>query len=154
MINNLKDAFSIVLDEDFENPDRTSHFQDMGDDQQSRRDIENSGDTDSDDAFLDRIGASNDSKGVMAAAMSAEKQMEGSLKKWIEQIDDFTEFLNGTNEGSLQTHIKDSAPGTIFDRINRAEAKKIARAAMELSALAEILKGYLATSHDPKYRFV
>ena len=35
-----------------------------------------------------------------------------------------------------------------------AAQKKIARVAMEISSLSEILKGYLAGANDPKYRYV
>ena len=64
------------------------------------------------------------------------------------------DYLNGTDGNSIQMQLKKAVPDTIFDKMRTAEAKKIARVAKEISALAETFKGYLATSNEPKYRFV
>ncbi len=80
------------------------------------------------------------------------KQMFDELSGWIQEMDRFSQYLNGTSD-SIQTSLNAAEPDTIFDSISNAETKKIARVAMEISSLSEILKGYLAGANDPKYKF-
>lgn len=80
------------------------------------------------------------------------KQMYEELSSWIGEMDRFSQYLNGTTD-SIQTSLNAAEPDTIFDSISNAETKKIARVAMEISSLSEILKGYLAGANDPKYKF-
>ena len=80
------------------------------------------------------------------------KQMFDELSGWIQELDRFADYLNGTTD-SIQTSLNAAEPDTIFDSISNAETKKIARVAMEISSLSEILKGYLAGANDPKYKF-
>ena len=80
------------------------------------------------------------------------KQMFDELNGWIQELDRFADYLNGTSD-SIQTSLNAAEPDTIFDSISNAETKKIARVAMEISSLSEILKGYLAGANDPKYKF-
>lgn len=82
-------------------------------------------------------------------------QMVEQLRSWITNIEDFVEFLNGTDtQESVQALLHSASPDTIFEKIANAETKKIARVAMELSALSEAFKGYLVASNDPNYRDV
>lgn len=83
---------------------------------------------------------------------SQSKQMFEELNSWIQKMDEFSDYLNGTSD-SIQTSLNAAEPDTIFDSISNAETKKIARVAMEISSLSEILKGYLAGANDPKYKF-
>ena len=80
------------------------------------------------------------------------KQMFEELNGWIIKMDEFSNYLNGTAD-SIQTSLNGAESDTIFDSISNAETKKIARVAMEVSSLSEILKGYLAGANDPKYKF-
>ena len=80
------------------------------------------------------------------------KQMFDELNGWIEELDRFADYLSGTTD-SIQTSLNAAESDTIFDSISNAETKKIARVAMEISSLSEILKGYLAGANDPKYKF-
>ena len=80
------------------------------------------------------------------------KEMFEELNSWIQEMDRFSNYLNGTAD-SIQTSLNAAEPDTIFDSISNAETKKIARVAMEISSLSEILKGYLAGANDPKYRY-
>jgi hypothetical protein len=81
-----------------------------------------------------------------------QKQMYDELNSWITKMDEFASYLNGTDD-SIQTTLNSAEPDTIFDSISNSETKKIARVAMEVMSLSEILKGYLAGANDPKYRF-
>ena len=94
-----------------------------------------------------------DAEAERLTAASAQ-QMFSQLGTWIEDIDAFVEFLNGTGPESMQSKLHSSATETVFEKVANAQTKKISRAAMDLSALSEALKGYLVTSNDPKYRYI
>lgn len=68
---------------------------------------------------------------------------KNELTSWIEQIENFIEFLNGVNGTSIQAKLHDAGCDTMFEKIASAEHKRVARVAVELSALAEAFKGYL-----------
>jgi hypothetical protein len=71
-----------------------------------------------------------------------------TLNEWINQIDLFIEFLNGTTQTSVQAQLHSAPCDTVFEEIARSEKKKIARLAAELSSLSESFKGYLISSND------
>ena len=68
------------------------------------------------------------------------------LKEWIQQIDEFINFLNGTDGSSMQVQLHTAPCDSTFEDIARSEKKKIARLAAELSSLSESLKGYLISN--------
>ena len=77
----------------------------------------------------------------------ADEQM-GQLKSYISEIEKFKDFLNGTENDSLQAKINGAECDTLFKEISRSETKKIARIAQDLSSLVESLKGYLLSHED------
>lgn len=87
------------------------------------------------------------------ATSKIHNQMVDTLKQWIEKLDGFREFLNGTAPDTMQSKLKNAVPETLFDKIRVAEAKKISRVAMEISSLNELMKGYLASSNNPKLKY-
>tara|TARA_R110001592_G_scaffold140614_1_gene361649 strand:+ start:941 stop:1390 length:450 start_codon:yes stop_codon:yes gene_type:complete len=103
------------------------------------------------DITADELGADAPAD-VTNAINDQQKQMYDELNSWIGKMDEFSGYLNGT-ESSIQTTLNSAESDTIFDSISNSETKKIARVAMEVSALSEILKGYLAGANDPKYKF-
>jgi hypothetical protein len=84
---------------------------------------------------------------------AVQKKMYDDLTGWINELDRFTEYLNGTGPDSVQTRLNSAEPDTLFDKIATAETKKIARVSVELSSLSQMFKGYVATANDSKYRF-
>lgn len=90
---------------------------------------------------------------VVPTMSAVQKKMYEQLKGWINRIDEFSTYLNGTGPESVQSKLNAAEPDTLFDKISTAETKKIARVAVELTSLNEMLKGYLATANDPKYRY-
>lgn len=90
---------------------------------------------------------------VVPTMSAVQKKMYEQLKGWIDRIDEFSTYLNGTGPESIQSQLNAAEPDTLFDKISTAETKKIARVAVELTSLNEMLKGYLATANDPKYRY-
>ena len=69
-----------------------------------------------------------------------------SLQQWIQQIDDFSEYMNGLGAESIQSQLNNSACETLYADIARSETKKIGRIAQDLRALSESLKAYLLSS--------
>ena len=108
-------------------------------------------DSELEDITADELGADAPAD-VTSSINNQQKQMYDELSSWISKMDEFANYLNGTSD-SIQTALNSAEPDTIFDSISNAETKKIARVAMEVSALSEILKGYLAGANDPKYKF-
>ena len=88
-----------------------------------------------------------------APVANGQREMYDELNSWISEMDKFSDYLNGT-DSSIQTKLNGAEDDTLFDSISNAETKKIARVAMEISSLSEILKGYLAGANDPKYKYV
>ena len=108
-------------------------------------------DSELEDITADELGADAPAD-VTSSINSQQKQMYDELSSWISKMDEFANYLNGTSD-SIQTALNSAEPDTIFDSISNAETKKIARVAIEVSSLSEILKGYLAGANDPKYKF-
>jgi len=90
----------------------------------------------------------------MEATSKMQSQMVSSLQQWIGELERVSDFLNGTGPNSIQSQLKNCVPDTLFDKIRVAETKKIARVSMEITSLNEMLKGYLASASDPKYKGV
>lgn len=104
------------------------------------------------DITSDELGADVPEGTTDSPISTEQKQMYDELNSWIDKMDEFAGYLNGTTD-SIQTSLNSAEPDTIFDSISNAETKKIARVAMEVMSLSEILKGYLAGANDPKYKF-
>ena len=90
----------------------------------------------------------------MQAVTKMQAQMVSSLEGWITKLEDFSDFLNGVQPESMQSKLKNCVPDTLYDKIRVAETKKIARVSMEVTSLCEMLKGYLASASDAKYKGV
>ena len=90
----------------------------------------------------------------MQATSKMQANMVASLQSWISKLEEMANYLNGTGPESVQSKLKNCVPDTLFDKIRVAETKKIARVSMELTSLNEMLKGYLASASDPKYKGV
>ena len=114
-------------------------------------------DTEAADAELDTmssddLGADTGDVATSTTMTDQQRQMYDELKSWVEEMDKFAEYVNGT-ENSITTKINSAESDTIYNSIANAETKKMARVAMEVMSLSEILKGYLAGANDPKYRY-
>ena len=66
-----------------------------------------------------------------------------TLNTWISEISNFIEYLNGTEEGSVNFAINSADCDSLMTDIQRSESKKISRLAQDLSSLEESLKQYL-----------
>jgi hypothetical protein len=82
-----------------------------------------------------------------------QRKMYDELKTWVTELDRVADYLNGTSPESMQSKLNSAEPDTLFDKIATAETKKIARVSVEIASLSQMLKGYLASANDPKYRY-
>jgi hypothetical protein len=89
------------------------------------------------------LGAVAGSDQVSQAKKESQTQQLAELQSWIGEIDKFIDYLNGVNSNSLQSKLHSAGCDSMFEKIARSETKKIARVAVDLSSLAESLKGYL-----------
>jgi len=95
------------------------------------------------------LGATPGADQVAAAKKESTTAQLSELQSWITKIDEFTNYLNGVNDQSIQSKLHTAGCDSLFEKIARSETKKIARVAVDLSSLAESLKGYLiAGSND------
>ena len=90
---------------------------------------------------------------VMPTMSAVQKKMYEELKNWVSELDRVAEYLNGTGPDSMQSRLNSAESDTLFDKISTAETKKIARVSVEIASLSQMLKGYLATANDPKYKY-
>jgi hypothetical protein len=103
---------------------------------------------------FDIDGADSAQKHIEASS-KMQQQMVSELQRWIGELEKFSKFLNDpSNPTSMQSRLRSAIPDTIFDKIRIAENKKIARVSMEVTSLNEMLKGYLSSSQDPKFKGV
>ena len=66
-----------------------------------------------------------------------------TLKTWIDEVEGFIEYLNGTEQGSINFTLNSSDCDSLLSDVQRSESKKISRLAQDLSSLGEALKQYL-----------
>ena len=90
--------------------------------------------------FGANVQPGEDIEGLKQASLASQKE---DLKTWIQQIEEFIEYLNGVNGDSIQAKLHNTSCDTLFEKIASSEHKRLARVAVELSALAEAFKGYL-----------
>jgi hypothetical protein len=65
------------------------------------------------------------------------------LADWVSEVERFLEYVNGVTENSIQAQLHNTGCDTLFEKIASSEHRRISRIAVELSGLAEALKGYL-----------
>lgn len=65
------------------------------------------------------------------------------LAGWVAEIERFVQYVNGVNDSSVQGQLHNAGCDTLFEKIASSEHRRISRIAVELSGLAEALKGYL-----------
>lgn len=66
-----------------------------------------------------------------------------TITTWIGEVENFIEYLNGTDDGSINFVLNGADCDSIMTDIQRSESKKISRLAQDLSSLGESLKQYL-----------
>jgi hypothetical protein len=85
-------------------------------------------------------GASGQVEVIRKESLAKQKTI---LASWISEIERFVEYVNGVNQTSVQGQLHNAGCDTLFEKIASSEHRRISRIAVELSGLAEALKGYL-----------
>ena len=93
------------------------------------------------DQNFDQLGAP-DNPEIALKKQQNERTIQ-TLTTWIGEVENFIEYLNGTDDGSINYAINAADCDSIFTDIQRSESKKISRLAQDLSSLGESLKQYL-----------
>lgn len=70
-------------------------------------------------------------------------KQKNTLSEWVAEIEKFVQYVNGVNDTSVQAQLHNAGCDTLFEKIASSEHRRISRIAVELSGLAEALKGYL-----------
>jgi hypothetical protein len=70
-------------------------------------------------------------------------KQKNTLSQWVAEIERFVQYVNGVNDTSVQAQLHNAGCDTLFEKIASSEHRRISRIAVELSGLAEALKGYL-----------
>lgn len=66
------------------------------------------------------------------------------LSQWVSTIDDFTSFVNDPNrDDSIKNIIERAMPGSVLEKIKKAEARRLTRVSTEAAALSQALKSYI-----------
>lgn len=91
------------------------------------------------------VSPEEDISAIKQQSLQSQKQ---ELQGWIQKLEEFVEFINGVNDASLQSKLHNAPCDSMFEKISSSETKKIARVAVDLSALCEALKGYLIVGDD------
>jgi hypothetical protein len=66
------------------------------------------------------------------------------LSQWAATIDDFTSFVNDPNrDDSIKNIIERAMPGSVLEKIKKAEARRLTRVATEAASLSQALKSYI-----------
>ena len=91
----------------------------------------------------------------IANAMSRQQQMMMTeLQGWIDNVEQFLEYLNGDNPDSIQSKLANAEPDTIIEKIKTSQQSKIARVASDLASFHQSLLGYKAQSGASHLRHV
>lgn len=74
------------------------------------------------------------------------------VKSWVDRVEEFKHFINGTDGDSLNAQInKLDRSGSVFKGLVRSEENRIIRLAEDLAGLAEVFKAYMIGA-DKKVR--
>lgn len=66
-----------------------------------------------------------------------------TITTWISEVEGFIDYLNGTEDGSINFALNSAECDSLLSDIQRSESKKISRLAQDMSSLGEALKQYL-----------
>lgn len=136
----FKNTFNVILEQDEED---IKPPQETPEDQSPIADEIDPGTTPED--FGAAVKPEEDIAAIKQQSLDAQKQ---ELQSWIQKIEEFVEFINGVNDSSMQSKLHNAPCDSMYEKIASSETKKVARVAVDLSALSEALKGYLIVGDE------
>lgn len=145
--NRFAKAFKLNLEADISNLD-------LADEIEQNLDGNPEGPTDSEDVALkdtldtgvspeDYLTDPEADKELQRQINARNKEIASVIEDWVNKIENFKEFLNGTSDDSLQSILAKAQPGTLFAKVQANNARKLANSAQTLAELAESLKSFL-----------
>lgn len=91
----------------------------------------------------------------VADAMSRRNtQIIGELQGWIDNIEEFLQFLNGEEATSVQSRLAAAEPDTVMDKMKQSQQTKISRVASDLASLHQSFLGFMAQTRNTKFKYV
>jgi len=91
----------------------------------------------------------------VADAMSRRnEQMVKELQVWIDEIEQFLNFLNSEEPTSIQSRLAAAVPDTVMDKMKQSQQTKISRVASDLASLHQNFLGFMAQTSNSRYKYV
>ena len=135
-------VFHLLEQDEPENPELDINPNDIGDEEAFAASLDKG--TNPDDFNTETPSGA---PAVSPEDQTRDKQVQ-QLGQWIEKLTNFTSYLNGVDNNSIQKVLNNAEEGSLFAEVARGERKRIARLAQELSALTESFKGYMLSSDE------
>lgn len=90
-----------------------------------------------------------------ADAMSVKnQQIINELQSWIDNIEEFLNFLNSEDPNSVQSRLAAAEPDTVMDKMKQSQQTKISRVASDLASLHQNFLGFMAQTSNARYKYV
>jgi hypothetical protein len=132
--------------------------QDMGiDSEMERNAMEASLDdgTDPSDFDTDVLAQAQENNDEVADAMSRRnQQIIVELQSWIDEIEEFLNFLNSEDPNSVQSKLAAAEPDTVMDKMKQSQQTKISRVASDLASLHQNFLGFMAQTQNTRFKYV
>lgn len=103
------------------------------------------------DIDMDGVGEPDE---VTDAINRRNQQEVQELESWINQTEQFLQFLNSDDPSSIQSKLAGAIPDTIMDKVKSSQQSKIARIASDIASFNQALLGFKAQSNSPSLRGV
>lgn len=96
------------------------------------------------DSSIDPDNYNREEKRLQAHLQKRAMENNELLSQWANTIDDFTAFVNDpSREDSIKNIIERAMPGSVLEKIKKAEARRLTRVATEAASLSQALKSYI-----------
>lgn len=146
-INNCKfgKAFITLLEQDDTNLELSKQIeQDLGKPGISDAEADALNDTLDDDTTAEQYLTDPEAdKQLQRQIDNRNREIASVIESWVNKIEEFTEFLNGTSDSSLQSILAKAQPGTLFAKVQQNTNRKLANCATELASISETLKSFV-----------
>ena len=107
------------------------------------------------DLAMDSPDGSSIGDNEVADAMSRKnQQIISELQGWIDNIEQFLEFLNSEAPTSIQSRLAAAEPDTVMDKMKQSQQTKISRVASDLASLHQNFLGFMAQTSNARFRYV
>ena len=111
--------------------------------------------TNPDDFDTDVLAQAQDNNDEVADAMSRRnQQIIVELQSWIDEIEEFLNFLNSEDPNSVQSKLAAAEPDTVMDKMKQSQQTKISRVASDLASLHQNFLGFMAQTQNTRFKYV